>query len=487
MASRELDGKRPVRAGAITIDAPGLTGELVAGRGRGPVSRGPDEDFPPALRKALTGRVRHEYQARILAPGEADTKGGGAPAGGRARRARQPMKVTAPGQANRQTILLARDENGVTTWHIPEPPKTARARAATGDVTFTVSRYEAAEGDDRFGMPPQILQVLSFPLVKAGGALIDFGIGTWDRRNHPSRLTMYGPDASQRPITDQDWTNLAAGPCLLFIHGTFDTIGGAFAMLPPATLRKLHQSYGGRVIAFDHPTLADSPIANARALLEKVGAHSLQVDVVCHSRGGLVTRSLAERPGGLDQLAPNFSVRTGVLVGATTNGTDLANVDHFKVLLDRLTTMLSFLPVEAAAPALATIVQVVKALGALGLEAAHDLDGLDAMSPGRPFLTQLNASPKLGKDGSYRAIASNYEPDNPTLKAFLIDEVKDLGVFKGPNDGMVADSSILGEALPNPVFPITKSFTFGDTDRVEHANYFGQPATSLRFLEWLTG
>src|SRR4029079_12025813 len=75
MASRELDGKRPVRAGAITIDAPGLTGELVAGRGRGPVSRGPDEDFPPALRKALTGRVRHEYQARILAPGEADTKG----------------------------------------------------------------------------------------------------------------------------------------------------------------------------------------------------------------------------------------------------------------------------------------------------------------------------------------------------------------------------------------------------------------------------
>src|SRR4029079_12867230 len=57
MASRELDGKRPVRAGAITIDAPGLTGELVAGRGRGPVRRGAGEEVPPELPETLHRRV----------------------------------------------------------------------------------------------------------------------------------------------------------------------------------------------------------------------------------------------------------------------------------------------------------------------------------------------------------------------------------------------------------------------------------------------
>ena len=131
-----------------------------------------------------------------------------------------------------------------------------------------------------------------------------------------------------------------------------------------------------------------------------------------------------------------FGSGTSVLVGSTTNGSWLADIGHWNELIDRLTTMLSFAPVPAAVDALESVFALVRSLA---VEVDHDLAGLDAMAPTRPYLKEVNAHPTLAPDGSYRAILSDYEPSDPDLKAFFADEFKDSVIFKGPNDGMVGD------------------------------------------------
>ncbi|WUI60523.1 hypothetical protein OG774_22620 [Actinomycetospora sp. NBC_00405] len=55
----------------------------------------------------------------------------------------------------------------------------------------------------------------------------------------------------------------------------------------------LERAYDGRIIAFDHPTASVPPEQNAKALLRLIpdDVH-LELDIVCHSRGGLVARIL---------------------------------------------------------------------------------------------------------------------------------------------------------------------------------------------------
>ena len=347
---------------------------------------------------------------------------------------------------------------------------------------FEVDRAPSGPATRTFGLP-KILQVISFPLVKAGGKLIEFKVREWDRDRHPDRVSAYGPDRSLTELDDAAWARLSKGRCLLFIHGTFDTVAGCFTRMPDATLAELNHRYGGRMIGFDHPTLADSPIDNARAFFQVVGDHRLDVDIVCHSRGGLVTRAIAERPSDLATMGPNVRVGTSVLVGSTTNGSWLADIGHWNELIDRLTTMLSFAPVPAAVDALESVFALVRSLA---VEVDHDLAGLDAMAPTRPYLKEVNAHPTLRPGGSYRAILSDYEPSDPDLKAFFADEFKDSVIFKGPNDGMVGVDEILGDGIASP-FPIADPCRFDRSEAVEHANYFGQDKTSKALLAWLSG
>ncbi len=94
-----------------------------------------------------------------------------------------------------------------------------------------------------------------------------------------------------------------AARILLFVHGTFSsTIGGygGLAATPwgEEFMRAARANYDA-VIGFDHPTLSDDPLENASDLLarlQKIGwAHPPRFDVIAHSRGGLVVRSLIEQ------------------------------------------------------------------------------------------------------------------------------------------------------------------------------------------------
>src|ERR1039457_3294569 len=87
---------------------------------------------------------------------------------------------------------------------------------------------------------------------------------------------------------------------LLFLHGTFSHASAAFSDLArDGGFEALSKLYEGRVFAFNHLTVGRSPQENATALLEAVRGASLDssLDIVTHSRGGLVARLLASSAG----------------------------------------------------------------------------------------------------------------------------------------------------------------------------------------------
>jgi pimeloyl-ACP methyl ester carboxylesterase len=330
-----------------------------------------------------------------------------------------------------------------------------------------------------------IVKVITFPIGKLAGRAARLVARDWDTERHPPRVRAYTPDGSLSDLTEEGWSHLSEGPVLLFVHGTFSTTEGGFGRLPAATRRMLHDRYAGRVIAYDHPTIADDPFANARRFFEIVGDRKLDLDIVCHSRGGLVSRSIAERPDTLAGLGRNVTVRQIVLVGALSKGTILADTEHWGELVDRVTTLIRLVPAPGAVDTLETVLTVVKSL-AVGV--AQELEGLDAMAPGSDYLKKLNKGGKQPGDPSYRVIGSDFEPRAPGLKAWLNDEVRD-GLFDQlPNDMMVTIESMRG-ANGSGRFPIAPADCrlFAAPDAIEHSDYFGQPRTSEWLLAWLTG
>ena len=81
---------------------------------------------------------------------------------------------------------------------------------------------------------------------------------------------------------------MAKGPCLIFIHGTASSTEGGFGKFRDnkswSEIRKL---YDDRVFAFEHRTLSENPIENAIELVKALPKDA-EIDIVSHSRGGLV-------------------------------------------------------------------------------------------------------------------------------------------------------------------------------------------------------
>lgn len=58
-----------------------------------------------------------------------------------------------------------------------------------------------------------------------------------------------------------------------------------------ASAPQIDRTYQDRIIGYDHPTSSVSPQDNAAAFLEMIPPDvTLELDIICHSRGGLVAR-----------------------------------------------------------------------------------------------------------------------------------------------------------------------------------------------------
>ena len=134
---------------------------------------------------------------------------------------------------------------------------------------------------------------------------------------------------------------------------------------------------------------------------------TLDVDMVCHSRGGLVSRHPG-RAAGRARRSARARVRVGrvVFVGTPNAGTTLADADRVGDLIDTYTTVLNLIPSAGARRCCTAIVTVAKLL-AVG--AAQGLPGLQAMRPGGAFAPGAQRGRPRG-DTRYFALASNYAP-----------------------------------------------------------------------------
>lgn len=298
---------------------------------------------------------------------------------------------------------------------------------------------------------------------------------------------------------------------LLMIHGTFSSTEGSFGGLTAhkagqAFLASAMQHYDA-VLAYDHYTLADTPEQNAEEIFDQLDAlqsrskGGLEIDAISFSRGGLVYRFLTE------QIAPHeqslLSFRKAIFVGCTNAGTELANHENWKTLVDFYTNMvaaasrlLKLYPSSRIAGVVLN--QGIRVIGSLVKYMAQDavannaVPGLASMRPEGPFVKAINEMPvNRTRPGArnYFAIGSDFEPGSETfaeqfgkrMAAKLADGVIDR--LMGEENDLVVHTDSMWAV--DPVGSLGARLHFHRNAVIFHTVYFQQPQIADQCAEWL--
>lgn len=476
------------------LQAPGLIGQAVTVPPRGPASRGGGpEQATVALDDALAASGLVEARTILL---DVREQPAAAPSTVRTRSTGEDALVleTPDLGPTRGQLVLAIDEDGVMTWGYPEPSN-AGTRRGVDTARFVLRRHVPPPSPDDAptrglarAVGHKLLKVLVYPMTDPIlGAVGSAFAGAWERRARPYRIRGFSADSysepASGPLDAERLRALGGGRALLFLHGTFSTAHGAFGGLPAATLGALHGAYEGRVAAFDHATLSHTPAENVDRFLDALPTGvELELDVVTHSRGGLVARVLA------GELAPVDGVHVGRIVyGATPNqGTPLVDADHVVHFLDRMTTMLNLAPPGPASVITATLEAIVTAVKVVGRAGLTGLDGLAAMHPTGRLIRQLNAATEGGADETY-ALAADFAPRGglrSLLTTGLVDAVADR-VFGQANDVVVPTDGVFDGGGPGLPVDEARRIRFDGARSVWHGALFSQEETSAALLSWL--
>ena len=359
-------------------------------------------------------------------------------------------RSSGPELADPRAKLHLVDDDGLRRW-VYEPPAAEQTRrrasrasfagALTGNVLRSFSfteRAPAARG------PNQVTQAL---------AALD------------ARLT---PNQGLRRWNGTQWVADPApaltGKTLLLVHGTFsnsDMYTAQWGETPGGQhlWQQLQARYRTNILAFDHPTLSVAPWINALDLAAALRNVTGTVDVVSHSRGGLVTSWWL-------RLAP-VRARQVIFVGSPLDGTSLASPHRLRAALDHLATIADLL--AAGGQALATVAPI--AAGAAGLAKIFGrtlklganlpiADAAVALVPGLASQqrTSNNAeterlfAQKWLSAPTFAAVTAQFQPQASEPLFRVWDRLKLLGaqavagaadvLFDGPND-LVVDTAAM--------------------------------------------
>eukprot|EP00752_Nemacystus_decipiens_P015807 g14117.t1 len=325
-----------------------------------------------------------------------------------------------------------------------------------------------------------------------------------------------------KEVLRSDATPINNGRILLLVHGTFSNC--------ESMTRQLRETEEGRdwfdglmhgikegtgpyqqVLAFNHPTLSTTPLVNAIHLASLLRSSQAHVDIIAHSRGGIVARWVREAME-MGSAQPG----AGVLVGSPLGGTSLAAPAQLKNALDILTNYAKALRYAASAtgviiPFAAALTQAIgllmRIIGSM-LRMASRTPILDAgigLVPGllaqgreganleiRALREHYQALPdkhRAALNRSTYVIKSNFEPDdigwrfwrafrNP--KQRLADIGADM-IFPGENDLVVDSSSMVEMADATGIAGSSNVLDFGTNGTTHHTNYFQNPET-IKFI-----
>lgn len=536
----DVDGK--LAAAGITITAPGLSGSA--------------EYLGDELTlRTPGGQLFHHALANSgLSAGTHIALGHSTPATGQ-------VKISVPAPApGSNALLLIHDSTGALSWHAPDgiiphssqtvqlPPGSAATPADDGGMTasaaessaaapqpaaaptvsFTVPAARFGAGNQHAGLlsriaglvehfhfhpglgsASKVLSVVEYPVEHLVGEVGAKWFADWENNKHPPVVRWFPAEGSLtvgEPLSPTNWHQLAEGPTLLFIHGIFSSCEAGFAGIghDDSTWPQLRERYGYRVIGFDHPTGSVGPAENAKWFLDQIPNVNLDLDIVCHSRGGLVARSIAVQAA---QRGMNVKIRRIVFAATPNGGSQITMTTKWEGLVNRISSVLTLpakvlpAPADAISGVLAGLLEVLKIVG---VGVALDLPGLEAMTPGSDFLRSLGQA----TDGTpeYFAAAADFEPGPVLANLFnrLDDEgrVVDSAVFGDdhndiavPTEGVWNPASIKipdspAPAISFPGFPIddpARRLVIGPGSVYWHCDYFDDPAMRAALLQWLPG
>jgi pimeloyl-ACP methyl ester carboxylesterase len=335
---------------------------------------------------------------------------------------------------------------------------------------------------------------------------------TFDQKLTPS-CNFDSPELGMRRLVNGSWQQsgtkpLSEGRILLFIHGTFsknemfvDELGQTNEGRDLLKRIQDKKNYD-QVLAFDHPTLSLSPVLNAMDLARIFANTKVELDVITHSRGGLVTRWWLER---YDSRARGRA--RAVLVGSPLAGTSLAAAPRLRAAVNMLTNVARVLEkagglASTTFPIFTVVTGLLRVIASAGTIASKTplFDAAVALVPGlqgQALISNNEELNRLNRDcltsPNYYAVRSDFEPIDPGWEFWKYfvnvgDRAKDLAadlVFEHANDLVVDTASMTVLARPPLPVSIRKLHDFGRSNKVHHTVYFRQPETATFIRESL--
>lgn len=490
--------------GGTTIQTEGFSGPVafthwtpLAGQRFRSAKSPADEDSSPQFRSALEELGIYEQETlhadvppfgRLRGPLDLDV----------ARPDRVVIRPAPPTEPEAAQVILYQDESGGLSWHFADavPVAAPRVRGA-GGATFTIpTRTAAAQQSLRVSrLGPRwrgpitkwgrkIFKVLVMPVLGTLAApAVEAIVGPIERKHRQELIRRLTPENYRRRVSEPfaDWPALDGQRSLLVVHGIFSSTEGMLAQLPETTMRQLEGYYGDRMIALDQQTVARGPEENARFFLEtlqrEAPGRTFEFDILCHSRGGIVARTLAERGAALVP-GPKCHFRRVFFVATPNAGSVLGDPAHMVDMIDVFTNLLTAFP---DGPALYSIEVILALVKLIAFSAERHLPGLAAMGPGG-YITQVLNRATQPSPAVYAAAAADYTPDPAATNGFLTGRFADAvldRIFQdqhGPvaNDLVVPTDGVFS-ANGHPSFPIAAPLRFGQDDHVWHTGFFAQP------------
>ncbi len=485
----------PLAAG-YALKAPGLVGlaqkieadTAPATRSARRVGESADP-FAAALQNSQASMTAH-FEFAILGdvqPAPPATASRGARTLSQAPPAEQTIEFTTPKpRARTKSIVLHTDEHGEMSWIWPRKTDSRKAYFDLPRQTESAPPGLSQKRGPIIAAMRRVVKVISWATDEVVGDLALQFAQKWEEKNRPYGFHYVQPGQFGGEVP---WGRMGEGRSLLLLHGTFSTGDGAFAgLIYSDWLRKMSEYYGGRIFAFNHPSLHHTPEQNVQQFRKMLptGIKKLELDVVTHSRGGLVGREICERFGMPDGKDKRVQVKRAVLVAGPNSGTVLTDRENWSTLIDSYTNLLVGLPDNVFTITLEGILTLVKLVGG---GAVHGLPGLQSMLPTGDYVKMLNKAPKPA--GAYYALAAQYVPNDEKLsvrlgKMLLISTLRKI--FGEDSDMVVPTQGCysLNPQVAGFTIPQERYKVYGAGEDTHHLNFFQKDAVNKQLHDWLT-